>query len=429
MELIRKFLFIILIVNICWACVPTKHNEGATLTAIKHVAVVDVTNGTLLIDQTILIQEENILSVGPSSTIKIPVKTNIVDAQGKYVIPGLWDMHVHLDMAGEESLPYFIANGVTGVRDMGTDQLDTLKRWRREVEQGQRIGPHIITAGPMLDGPFFVDIFRITVKTEDEARAAVDSLVAQGVDFIKIHQQITREAYFAAADQAQKHGISFVGHKPNVVSTLEVVEAGQKSIEHIIGIPDSSQVSFSYIKEKGAWVTPTLVLIDKLANYHSLVAEQDARMPFVSASLKEAWKKQTEAWGEGVDKTVSMMQEIKPLMLERTIQLHKKGVGLLAGTDLGVPYIFPGSSLHEELELYVKSGMSPLDALRTATINPAKFLKMEETIGSVQEGKIADLVVLDSNPLEDISSIRNIVTVVFKGRVYERNRTGTIKIK
>ena len=409
-------LYLIILVS----CSPLKKTSGLKKTALTNVAVIDVVNGVVIPNQTVVIEGDKITAMGSASDLKLGKNFSIIDATGKYLMPGLWDMHVHLELAQKESLPHFIAYGVTGVRDMGTNSFDLIKNWDKEIQQGKQVGPHIITPGPIIDGPFFVDDLRVTVNTATEGRKTVDSLVALGVDFIKIHQQISKEAYLAVADQAAKHNIPFVGHKPSSVSLEDVINAGQKSIEHILSV-EWNDSTITQLKNKEIYFTPNLLIIDKIAHYNDPTQRNDKHLESISPKLKYHWDKQTEAWGENVDKTVAYMQSLMPAMQERTASLHEAGVPLLAGTDVGIPYAYPGSSLHEELELMVASGLSPFQALQTATINPAKFLQKEHLFGTIQKGKRADLVLLNSNPLEDISNTKDINTVFFQGKMFTRS--------
>lgn len=407
------------------ACSSLKRNTAAPGIALVNVTVVDVLNGSLIPGQAVIIEEGRITDVKPAAQFSTTRGIRRIDAKDKYLIPGLWDMHVHLELATKESLPYFLAYGVTGVRDMGTNSFDLVNTWRNEIEQGVQPGPRIVTPGPIIDGPFVVNGLRITelrvtVNTAQEARAAVDSLVRLGVDFIKVHQQISKDAYEALASQARKHSIPFVGHHPGSVTTKEVLTAGQKSIEHIVGIPEPDSGTYKLIREQGTSVTPNLLLIEKIARYKDPALQNDPRLKQLPASLIAHWKKQTEAWGADVDRIVVMMQDLKPIMLQRTAALRNAGIQLLAGTDLAIPYVFPGSSLHEELELLVSAGLSPVQALQAATINPARFFNKEGSMGSVQKGKDADLVLLNSNPLENISNAKDIHMVILKGRIFDR---------
>jgi imidazolonepropionase-like amidohydrolase len=408
------------------SCSPVRNTTARGRTALTNVTIVDVTNGSLLPNRTVVIEGEKIIKIGAASEIRNDKSTSIIDAQGKYLIPGLWDMHVHLELATKQSLPYFIAYGITGVRDMGANSFDSIKKWRAEIEQGSQTGPHIIAAGPMIDGPFFVNELRVTVNTASEARKAVDSLVALGVDFIKVHQQISKEAYVALAEQAAKHKIAFVGHKPAALTTQEMIKAGQSGIEHVVFTPDLDDATIAMLKDANVSVTPTLVIINKIAHYKDLRLQKDKREEQISPFLKYHWEKQIEAWGDNVDKTVQYMQTVMPVMQQRVASLQRAGVLLLAGTDLAIPYVYPGSSLHEELELLVQAGLSPFQALQTATINPARFFKKEYEMGSIQKGKRADLVLLNANPLENIANTKNINMVFFKGKVFDRKSLDAI---
>ena len=416
----KTYLFLFAISFLACSCVTSSKiskESRKTKTAFTNVTVVDVQNGENIPHQSVIMQDGYIIEIGPTSKIQLDENTSVIDATDKYLIPGLWDMHVHLEFAGKDVLPYFVANGVTGVRDMGANSFDSLNNWRTEVEKGKLVGPEILTSGPMIDGPFFTDQLRVTVQTEKEAREAVDSLVFIGVDFIKVHQQISKEAYLAVADQAQEHNIPMVGHHPALVKTNEVIKAGQRSIEHIFGVPGPDSGLYPLIEEKGISVTPTLIVLDKIARYNKLSAINDKREKYISPTLLNFWNEQTEAWGENIESTISTFKNLLPVMFERTSLLEEAGINLLAGTDFGVVYVYPGSSLHEELELLVKAGLKPYEALQTATINPAKFLDQEERLGTVENGKKADLVLLDSNPLEDISNTQDIFMVISNGRI------------
>lgn len=423
MRTVQSFLFFLLFFV---ACAPVRKASAPGRTALTNVTVVDVLTGNSYPNQTVVIKGDKIIEIGVTSNIRIDESILVINAQGKYLIPGLWDMHVHLELATTKSLPHFIAFGVTGVRDMGANSFDSIKQWRKEIEQGTQAGPHIIAPGPIIDGPFFVKEMRVTVNTASEARNAVDSLVKLGVDFIKVHQQISKEAYLALADQAAKHKITFAGHKPAVLTTQDVIKAGQNSIEHVLSTPDLNDTTISLLKEGGVFFTPNLLIIDKIARYNDPSLHSDKRLNQVSPILKQHWKKQTEAWGDNVSSTVEYMRSVMPEMQRRTAALQRAGVLLLAGTDVGIPYAYPGSSLHEELELLVQAGLSPLQALQTATVHPAQFFNKEHEIGSVQKGKRADLVLLNSNPLKNIANTKDINMVFFNGKVFNRKSLDAI---
>ena len=424
------------------------------LFVIQNATVVDVPSGALLTDQTVVLEHNRISSVAPSKSAKYPRNAPSVNARGFFLIPGLWDMHVHLVFgdwfpgAKEISLPLFLANGVTGVRDMGSE-LQTVQEWRNEIEVGRLLGPRILTSGPMLDGPKPRFPSSMAITTADDGRRAVDSLKDRGADFIKLQSLIPRDAVFAIADEAKKQEIAFEGHVPDSVRASEMSEAGMKSFEHLIGIFEgSSPNEDDYLKggksdghflascdgtragalaallaKNRTWQCPTLVwerggnLIDA-ADF-----ARDERAKYVPAAWKtETWKRFTDEIKQGYgEDDIAVRRKFIEKELEVVQRLHKAGVPFLAGTDTpaGV-YIFPGFSLHEELQRFVAAGFTPLEALQTATLNPAQFFGKEEQLGTIERGKIADLVLLSANPLEDISNTQKIAAVIFDGRYYSR---------
>jgi imidazolonepropionase-like amidohydrolase len=430
-----------------------KPSSDATL-VLNNVNVVDVRTGALQPDQTVIIEENRIAFVGSSKSSKNPHKAHVVNGRNLFLIPGLWDMHVHLvfgdwfPSAQEISLPLFVANGVTGVRDMGSE-LGIVQGWRNEIEAGRLVGPRIRTSGPMLDGPKPRFPSSIAIATPEDGRRAVADLKRQGADFIKFQSLIPRDAVFAIADEAKKQEIAFEGPVPDSVRASEMSEAGMKSFEHLIGIFEgSSPVEDDFLKgnktigkflatydssrasslaailgKNQTWQCPTLVwerggnLID------ATDFAKDARVKFVPASWRTTtWKRFTGEITQGyATDDLATRKKFIEKELEVVGMLHKAGVPFLAGTDTppGV-YIFPGFSLHEELQRFVAAGFTPLEALQTATLNPARFFGMEDQLGTVEKGNLADLVLLNANPLEDISNTQKITGVVLNGRYFSR---------
>jgi imidazolonepropionase-like amidohydrolase len=422
---------------------------------LNQVTVVDVRTGTLQPDQAVIIQGNHIAFVGPAKTVKFTRFAQWLDGRKLFVIPGLWDMHVHLVFgdwfpdAQEISLPLFVANGVTSARDMGSE-LDIVQGWRNEIEAGRLIGPRIRTSGPMLDGPKPRFPSSIAITTPDDAHQAVADLKRRGADFIKMQSLIPREAVFAIADEAKKQEIAFEGHVPDSVRASEMSEAGMKSFEHLIGIFEGSSPAeddflkgnktegrflstydstralslASILAKNQTWQCPTLVwerggnLID--ASDFS----KDTRVKYVPGSWRtKTWKRFTDeiTQGYGTDDLGTRKRFIEK-ELEVAGMLHKAGVPFLAGTDTpaGV-HIFPGFSLHEELQRFVVAGFTPLEALQTATLNPARFFGMEDQLGTVEKGKLADLVILSGNPLEDIANTQKITGVILDGHYFSRS--------
>jgi imidazolonepropionase-like amidohydrolase len=422
------------------------------LVVINNVSVVDVQRGEVLADQTVILERNRIASVGPSKSLKYPRNAPSVNGHGYFLIPGLWDMHVHLVFGDwfpgtqDITLPLLVANGVTGVRDMGSE-LETVQDWRNEIEAGRLLGPRIFTSGPMLDGPKPRFPSSIAITTPEDGRRAVDQLKQRGADFIKLQSLIPREAVLAIADEAGKQEIAFEGHVPDSVRASEMSEAGMKSFEHLIGIFEGSSLGedeflkggktegrflASYDSGRAAalatvlaknqtWQCPTLVW-ERGGNLMDLTDfAKDGRAKYVPASWKnKTWKRFTDEImkGYGTD-DVAVRKKFIEKELEVVQLLHKAGVPFLAGTDTppGV-YVFPGYSLHEELQRFVAAGFTPLEALQTATLNPVRFLGLDEQLGTIEKGKLADLVLLNANPLEDIRNTQKIAAVIVNGHYY-----------
>jgi imidazolonepropionase-like amidohydrolase len=441
-------------ISLWWAEVGRAQKlSPADQIVLLNATVVDVQTGALQSEQTVILKGNRIFSLGPSKSAKYPRNATTVNGKGRYLIPGLWDMHVHLVFgdwfpdAKDISLPLFIANGVTSVRDMGSE-LDVVLAWRKEIAAGRMTGPRILTSGPMLDGPKPRFPSSLAIATPEDGRRAVDRLKEQGADFIKLQSLIPREAVLVIAEEAKRRGIAFEGHVPDAVRAREMSEAGMKSFEHLIGIFEgSSPAEDDFLKgnktegrflatydearaaslaallaKNHTWQCPTLVwerggnLLD-VSDFSG-----DPRVQYVPAPWKEkTWKRFTEEITRGyATDDLSTRKKFVEKELEVVRMLHRAGIPFLAGTDTpaGV-HIFPGFSLHEELQRFVAAGFTPLEALQTATWNPARFFGMETQLGTVEEGKLADLVLLNGNPLEDIANTQKIAGVFVNGRYFD----------
>jgi cytosine/adenosine deaminase-related metal-dependent hydrolase len=427
--------------------------QGIVLQSIvfEHATVIDATGAPPREDVSVAIADGRIVSIEKSAIgkgIQPPAGARVIDATGKFLIPGLWDMHVHLDPQGN-SLRALVANGITGVREMYSGiPIATLAAWRARAEN-----PRIVAAG-FLDGPLMLtsgpappDAY--AVGTAEQARLAIALLSASGADFLKVYNSLPREAYFAIAQESKRLGIPFAGHVPEAVSPAEASEAGQRSQEHLInillacstreeelrlrriaimndpaisgsermlqlGFPDPDALFDTYDEAKaaalfktfvknGTWHTPTLALLQ------SFLADQ-ARARRM-AYLQDLSPQQFDAW---MLRIATLLARYKELVRE----MHRAGVEFLAGTDSGpnTP-LPPGTGLHDELELLVESGFTPLEALQAATRNPARYFGKLAEMGTVETGKAADLVLLDADPLEDVRNTRKISIVVLRGRI------------
>lgn len=443
----------------------------STAIAITYVTVIDMTGAAPLADQTVLIDHGKILALGASSSVSIPDGAKIIEARGNFLIPGLNDMHLHLTGAGEPSgsrnlfLPLLIANGITSVRDMG-GYLDYLIPLRKEIDEGKRIGPRIVFAGPYLDGdpPAFQP--SLVVKNRKQAANDVHSLVKKGVDFIKVQSNLSRAAYFAIAQTCRNEQLTFVGHVPDRVTAWEAADAGQRSIEHLTcelracstkeselmrkqfrvltkkattGQSKERQLAWrrevldtysdqraadliTKFREQQVWQTPTLILLRNDAfpvpDFH---LPDDPHTKYAPIKFVSNWRKNYDQQMKNIS---AEEFSLRSALLEKSLglvgQMQKGGVKILAGTDSAAPYLVPGFSLHDELALLVKAGLTPMEALQAATRNPAEFLGHLDSQGTVAVGKNADLVLLDSNPLDDIHNTQKIRAVFVRGKLLDR---------
>ena len=371
-------------------------------------------------------------------------------------------MHVH-HVAGmsRKHLGLFTANGITGVRQMfgSRELLDC----RKSVVAGSLLGPRMIVGSPIVDGPTPFWPGSISVSTAAQGREAVRTVREQGYDFVKVYFGLPREAYFAIADEAKKRGLPFVGHVPDSVGALAASNAGQKSIEHLDGLQlacSSSETELSrqmreafqdpktpdvplfgralvkagetYDRQKaaalfatfvknGTWQVPTLTVERWQSLLDSKEFVNDQRRKYLPAEVNEFWEKRTKEFlAIRTDEATAGVRKVFEKELDLVRAMHRAGVQFLAGTDSPNPYCFPGFSLHDELELLVHAGFTPLEALQAATRNPAVFLGKIEDFGTVERNKIADLVLLDANPLDDIRNTRKIAAVVVGGKLLSK---------
>jgi imidazolonepropionase-like amidohydrolase len=400
--------------------------QTQTLLAITGVNVVDVVDGRIAANRLVTISGDTIVSVTATGTPRAGAQ--IVDGRGAFLIPGLWDMHGHLEATGESSLQLYVANGVTGVRDMGSN-LDIVLGMRDATAARRVIGPRIFAAGPILDNAPGDWPFRLRVKTADEGRSAVQMLKRRGVDLIKVHDNTPREVFFAIVDEARKQNLPVAGHVPRGLTAEQVIDAGQGDIEHLAnnslwngcsGGPDyrrdACRTFFEMLARRHIWQTPTLAAASEILTIGTSASELDReQIAYASRFLREQWAgNQKQFATPDAIQTFRARARVSALV---TADMAAAGVGILAGCDA----MIAGFCVHDELAAMVKGGMTPLAALQTATINPARYFGREQTLGIIGEGKAADVVLLDRNPLEDISNIRRIHAVVVAGKLLDRS--------
>ena len=396
--------------------------------ALTAVNVVDVVAGRIVPDTTVVVTGDTITSVTQHGIP--PGGARVVDGRDKFLMPGLWDMHAHIEGNERAWLPLYVANGVTGIRDMGAD-LDFILEIRAATASGRTLGPRIIAAGPILDDAPGDWPFRMRVRNADEARATVQLLKSRGVDLIKVHNYTPREAFFAIVEEARRQNLRVAGHVPLKVTIQEGVDAGMVSIEHLSEDgrvwkacsggaqyrPDACRPFFEMLARRAVWQTPTLIALAELpvigtpasAISSDQLAYANKAFLEMHAGNQRLFVKQPEVLG--IFKNLAEVGKVV------TRDMAAAGVGILAGCDA----MIAGFCVHDELALMVSAGMTPLAALQAATVNPARSLAREMTLGSVAAGRSADLVLLDANPLEDIANVRRIRAVVAAGRFLDRS--------
>ena len=423
--------------------------QGAPL-AITDVTVVDGTGDSGRPHMTVVISGGRIIAVDPVARAVIPTQANVVDGRGKFLIPGLWDMHVHLAKAGASSPGLFVANGVTSVRDMGGD-FAVVRRWRDEIAAGVRVGPRIRTAGPILENAERVrrmkargtvepvDRFRAPVADTADARRVVDSVARLGADFVKVRTAASPAVYAAIASSARRAGLALAAHG-DIVPLEAMLRAGQRSIEHAI-FPSlqkrDSSTRAGLIRELAkarVAVVPTMVnyyqwLVVSPADARGIIEDSlgriDARRRYVTGYLLDDWREQVSERGSVKDALIRRFYLPRAFngILRDLKEMHRAGVRILPGTDVAVALMYPGFSLRDELGYFVDMiGMTPLEALRSATRFAAEFSGMGDSLGTVEVGKVADVVLLDADPLVDIRHVGRIHAVIAGGRLFDRSR-------
>ena len=409
--------------------------EANPFVAFVNVNVIPMDSERILEDQTVIVRDGVIATIGDSQQVTVPEGALVVDGRGKYLMPGLVDMHVHIQF--EDDMLLWVANGVTSVRNMWgstgrmlqfgfPDQLAL----RKQIEQGTLFGPTIYTAGPVMEGsPAFHPMAEV-FDTPEAARESVAWQKAQGYDFIKVYDHLSPEVYQAIIEAARENDIPVVGHVPFAVGLDGVLASGQQTIEHLFGYIDPDAVKFIIpedqldeyalkTREARVWNSVTLTEypkskqtpegIEGLKNQPGIIYYS----PFWKLVTPFFYKMSGESHTyQGAD----YPQRIAALNREMVQALHEAGAGILLGTDAAQAYHIPGFSIHEELVMLVEASLSPYEALEAGTRNAAEAMGKSAEFGTIEIGKRADLILLEDNPLEDVSNIQNRDGVMVRGR-------------
>lgn len=405
---------------------------------ISNVTVVDVKTGALLANRDVDIQDGRITGVLPSSSALPSKGARVIDGRGKYLIPGLWDCHVHLSWTTDSALPLLIALGVTNVRDVGSS-FSQIEGWRARIAAGDLVGPRIMRVGPILNGKEF-NQYQFAPGSAEAARGAVRLLKWLGVDEIKVHRRMPRDWYFAVLDEAKNKGLKVVGHIPVEITPAEASNSGQYMIEHTetlfegtfatgltdLQLPDAMRAwlatdqpesLFATFVRNGTWVDPTLSGYLEVADLYDPNTPPDPRYRYVALSERKLFKDQLREHPFSPDQ-VKALHEHMSLLVDVTRRMHQAGVRLVTGTDAAGARLV-GFSLQRELVDLVRAGLTPLEALQAATLNPAIAFSRTADMGSIEAGKLADVVLLDANPLQRIENTQRIAAVVANGRLYD----------
>lgn len=450
------------------ACSPKSNIEVDTL--ITNVNIIDVVSGEVIDNQNIGLRNDSIIFIVDNSELFNVQADTIYDKRGKYIIPGLWDMHVHfrggvsLIEENKSLLPLYTAYGISGVRDAGGDLTASVLSWRKAIRNGSLIGPDIFTSGPKLDGPNGTWAGSIPVVTEEDVIHALDTLEQIGSDYVKIYDsRISKEAYLGIIKEATKRGTTTSGHMPFTVMLEDAVEAGIGSIEHLyyilkgcsseeaavtqavidgeMGFWSSferlmatydeaiAKTTIQRLKDNGTFVVPTLHIGSILTLMKDQTHENDEMLNYVGDGIIDTYSGRIRGALGASDATTDRNKRMRVMFRELVPKLVDAGVLLLAGSDGGASnsYVYPGISLHNELEEMVKTGLTPVEALRTATINGAKFMKTDHYTGSIEVGKTANLLILNVNPLSDIRNTQNINMMISNGKTHTENDLKALK--
>ena len=404
------------------------------LIAFTHVNVVPMDREVVLENQTVVVRQGVIEAMGDLGEVDLPEDALIIEGEGKYLMPGLVDMHVHIQE--ENELLLFVANGVTTVRNMwgntglihllgNADQLEL----REKINKGELFGPTIYTSGPILESPPSKNPFMKLIRSKEDARNVVTKLAGDGYDFIKVYDHLAPEIYAAILETAEEHTIPVVGHVPHEVGLDTVLQGGQSSIEHLTGYIDMDAAELiipedevdHYVeksREAGVWVVPTIVLHQYAISVDDIESvEKRPELKYISPRMMRVWRFFTKTLEDSrTYQGPDYPDQMVALATRMTSELHRGGVGILLGTDTDNGYLIPGLSLHEELQHLVNAGLSPYEAIKAGTRDAAEALGKLDEFGTVNMGKRADLILVERNPLEDAANVNQRVGVMLRGQ-------------
>ncbi|WP_420316007.1 amidohydrolase family protein [Ekhidna sp.] len=442
---------------------------------IENIATIDPGNG-LMENQTVIIKDGKIHKIAPSQELQLSDKNTIIDGSGKYLIPGLWDAHVHFSYIEEMAprmLDLFLAYGITSVRDTGGD-ITFVNQWKEKAIANPTNAPRVMVAGPLLDGmPNVYDgsdpskpPLSVGLKTVEDVINEIDKLDSLGVDLLKAYEMLTPEQFKAVIQQANEKGLKVTGHVPLSMDVIGASNAGLNSMEHLRNLElscasnanelleqrkkllmegkddpggilrsrihqtqrqvaienfdaNKAEEVLAVLAKNQTWQIPTLTLSSAFATRYFEEPEWQESFKYLSTETEEKWKSQIERISEM--EATPFQLEYSQWLLDITGKIHNAGIDIMAGTDCPIIFLTPGRSLHQELAALVDAGLSPLEAIKAATVNPARYFNMENELGSIKENQWADLLILDANPLDDINNTQKISAVIKQGNYLDRS--------
>ena len=464
MPLVRLSLLIVAVGSLLSCQSAPQAPEHAGLLVLHNLNLVDVEQGKLQANQLVVVQQDRIVAIAPEQDLaKYPDATQI-DAGGQYLIPGLWDMHVHFegrDLVEDNALllPVYLAYGITGVREAASNLAPVVLSWRQQVEQGRLLGPKIFTAGQKFEGIDSLWDGDLEVGTEQQMRDGMDKLQHMQVDFIKITENTLQpDLYLATIREARRRGFLVSSHVPYGTSIGELSDAGLSSIEHAsyllrLGFADEGQTAaavragqltiqqaadhyktgfdqqlaikgYQQLAAQHVAVTPTLIGGRQLAHLHDTDHSHDQFLQYLTKDFTASYQWRIDRMKGETAEQQQQRKDKEQLIAAQLPYLWQAGVTLLAGSDSAAlnTYVYPAQALHDELELFQQAGLTPAQILQTATTNGARFMRQDQDYGSIAVGKKAELVLLHDNPLQNISATRQVQALLYQGQWYDKSQ-------
>lgn len=447
---------------------------------IENISIIDPEDG-LKENQTIIIKEGKIYQVTPSQELDLSKMNTIIDGTGKFMIPGLWDAHIHfayIEEMAPRMLDLFLVNGITSVRDTG-GEIDFVKKWKDKSLANPTNAPRVMIAGPLLDGlPNVYDgsdsghpPLSVGLKSVEDVTDKINELDSLGVDLLKAYEMLSPEQFGMVIQLGREKGLKVTGHVPLSMDVISASNAGLNSMEHLRNLElscasnadslllqrqnflvsgkgdkggvlrsrihkEQRKIAIANYDENKAkevlnvlaknqtWQIPTLALSTAHTTRYYADSDWQESFKYLPESIEQQWKSNIEGILE--NEVPSFNIQYSKWIFDMVGKIHDSGIEIMAGTDCPISFLTPGRSLHHELAVLVEAGLSPLDAIKAATINPAKYFNIEDELGTIKKDKWADLVILDANPLEDINNTRRINAVVKQGKYFDRNELDQI---